>query len=77
VITQETGFSNLLPTGEGLFAFSTLEEIEDAVTQVNSDYPRHSNAARAIARDHFDYRLVLGAMLDRLDVKPLSMAVRV
>ncbi len=27
VITQETGFSNVLPTGEGLFAFSTMEEI--------------------------------------------------
>jgi hypothetical protein len=27
VITQETGFSNILPTGEGLFAFSTMEEI--------------------------------------------------
>ena len=25
VITQETGFSNVLPTGQGLFAFSTME----------------------------------------------------
>ena len=36
VITQETGFSNILPTGEGLFAFSTLEEIEEAVERINS-----------------------------------------
>ena len=27
VITQETGFSNALPTGLGLFGFSTMEEI--------------------------------------------------
>ena len=31
VITQETGFSNILPTGEGLFGFSTMEEILQAV----------------------------------------------
>lgn len=27
VITQDTGFGNILPTGEGLFAFNTMEEI--------------------------------------------------
>ena len=31
VITQETGFSNILPTGQGLFAFSTVEELVGAV----------------------------------------------
>ena len=48
VITQETGFSNVLPTGEGLFAFSTMEEIEEAVGRINADYGRHS---RGRARD--------------------------
>src|SRR5581483_3863020 len=27
VITQETGFSNILPTGAGLFAFATMDDI--------------------------------------------------
>jgi GT2 family glycosyltransferase len=70
VITQDTGFSNTLPTGEGLFAFSTLEEILEAVGRINADYTRHSQAAAAIARDWFDYRVVLGAMLDYLDARP-------
>jgi hypothetical protein len=74
VVTQETGFSNILPTGEGLFGFSTLEEIEDAVGRINADYVRHSQAARAIAREWFDYRLVLGAMLDHLDARPAKIA---
>jgi GT2 family glycosyltransferase len=70
VITQNTGFSNILPTGAGLFAFSTLEEILEAVGRINADYTRHSQAAAAIAREWFDYRVVLGAMLDYLDARP-------
>src|SRR5215210_9264546 len=31
VIAQDTGFSNILPTGAGLFAFSTMEEILQAL----------------------------------------------
>ena len=70
VITQETGFSNVLPTGSGLFGFSTLEEIQEAVDRITADYSRHSQAARSIAREWFDYRVVLGAMLDYLGCRP-------
>jgi hypothetical protein len=76
VVTQETGFSNILPTGEGLFGFSTLEDIDVAIGRINEDYQRHSDGARAIAREWFDYRVVLGAMLDHLDCRPASMAAR-
>jgi glycosyl transferase family 1 len=62
-ITQETGFSNHLPTGEGLFAFSTLDEARDAVERVNADYERHRRAAADIAREHFSYDVVLPRML--------------
>ena len=72
VVTQETGFSNILPTGDGLFAFSTLEEIEDAVDRINA---HHSAAAARIAREWFDYRVILPAMLERLDCKPSSVEV--
>jgi hypothetical protein len=54
VITQETGFSKILPTGEGLFAFSTIEEIEEAVDRINADYAHHSAAAGRLAREWFD-----------------------
>lgn len=63
VITQETGFSNILPTGEGLFGFQTMDDILAAVDEVNADYPRHSRAAEAIARDYFDHEVVLANML--------------
>jgi hypothetical protein len=75
VVTQETGFSNSLPTGNGLFGFSTLEEIEEALGRITADYGHHSDAARAIAREWFDYRIVLGAMLDHLDARPATVAV--
>jgi ATP-binding cassette subfamily B protein len=71
VITQETGFSNVLPTGEGLLAFSTLDHAADAVAAVVEDYARHSAAARNIAHEYFDSDLVLRRMLDDLGEAPL------
>jgi GT2 family glycosyltransferase len=65
VISQETGFSNILPTGEGLFAFSTMDEILAAVEAINSDYARHSRAAEEIARQYFSHDVVLGSLLER------------
>ncbi len=63
VITQETGFSNVLPTGEGLFAFSTLDDVAAAVDRIATNYSRHSRAARTIAVESFDYRVVLPQLL--------------
>jgi len=68
VITQETGFSNVLPTGTGLFGFSTTEEIVDAVNRINADYPAACRQAREIAAEFFDYRKVLVPMLTDLGV---------
>ena len=68
VITQDTGFSNALPTGTGLFGFSTMEEIVDAVRRINADYPAHRRRAREIAEEFFDYRKVLPPMLAELGV---------
>src|SRR4030095_12888280 len=64
VITQDTGFGTVLPTGEGLFAFNTMDEILAAFDAVRSDYDRHSGAARAIAEEHFRAEKVLAKLLD-------------
>ncbi len=69
VITQETGFSNNLPTGEGLFGFTTLDEIIDAVQRINSDYERHSRAASEIAREYFSHGVVLTQLLAQVGVE--------
>lgn len=63
VITQDTGFGRVLPTGEGLFAFKTTDEAQAAVEAVNGDYERHSRAARAIAAEYFAAEKVLPALL--------------
>jgi len=64
VVTQETGFSEIIPSGEGLVAFSTPDEAVTAVRAVAADWPRHAAAARRIAEEHFAAGIVLGAMLD-------------
>lgn len=64
VITQETGFSNIFPTGMGLFGFSTMEEILEAVEAVNAAYASHARAAAEIARAYFNYDVVLPRLLE-------------
>jgi hypothetical protein len=63
VVTQDTGFGNVLPTGCGLFGFSTLDQAAHAVDAINSDYRRHSRAATELARTYFDSDLVLTGLL--------------
>ena len=63
VIAQDTGFSNILPTGEGLFAFSTMEQVLAAIDAINSDYRRHCVAARALAEEYFEARKVAARLL--------------
>src|SRR5205809_1389052 len=53
VVTQDTGFGTVLPTGAGLFAFTELVEAGEALQRIAADYPRQSKAAWDIARDHF------------------------
>ncbi len=64
MVTQETGFSRFIPTGEGLFSFSTIDEAAAAIETIESNYERHSKAAREIAVEHFDARKVLTKLLD-------------
>ena len=63
VVLQETGFSEYLPVGEGLFAVNTLEEAKDAIEQIESDYARHSAKAREIAHEYLDAKKVLRDVL--------------
>jgi hypothetical protein len=66
VITQDTGFGTVLPTGLGLFAFNTADEAVAAFEQVEADYDRHSRAARDIAEEYFCAETVLSRMLQDL-----------
>jgi hypothetical protein len=66
VVTQDTGFGRVLPTGEGLFSFNTMDEVLAAFEAINSDYGKHSRAAAAIANEYFDASRVLGKLLNDL-----------
>lgn len=66
VIAQETGFSRYLPTGEGLFAFTTSEDVLQAIEELRADYPKHAHRARAIAEEFFASDKVLGQMLEKV-----------
>lgn len=63
VVTQDTGFGTVLPTGEGLFAFDSTEEAAAALEEIERDYERHSKAARAIAEEYFRAGIVLSRLL--------------
>lgn len=63
VVTQDSGFGKFIPTGEGLFAYTTMEEAVDALERINDDYPRHSAAARRVAADSFGAEPVLRRLL--------------
>lgn len=65
VIVQDTGFGRNLPVGEGLFAFRTPEDAIAAACEVVRDPAAHGRAARQIAREYFDARVVLGGFLER------------
>lgn len=63
VVAQDTGWSTHLPTGDGLFGFSDLDEAAAAFAIIEDDFERHAEAARQIAREHFDATLVLDTLL--------------
>jgi hypothetical protein len=68
VVAQDTAFSTVLPTGEGLFTFSNMDEALAAIEAINSDYPRHCTAARAIAEEYFRAEKVAAKLLEDLGV---------
>ena len=63
VVAQDTGFSNVLPVGEGLFAFADADQALAAIEAINADYRRQAKAARAIAEEFFDAAVVARRLL--------------
>jgi hypothetical protein len=68
VLAQDTGLEGLLPMGEGLVTFSTLDEAAAGAEEIETDYERHSQAAREIAEEHFAAAKVLPRLLEELGV---------
>src|SRR6266705_6182275 len=68
VIIQETGFTKIYGGEAGLLSFRSLGEIADAVKTINADYPKHSRAARSLAREFFEAKKVLKSILDHAGI---------
>ncbi|MDP9271058.1 MAG: ABC transporter ATP-binding protein/permease, partial [Chloroflexota bacterium] len=69
VILQDTGFGAALPTGDGLFAFSNLDEAAAAIAEAQRDPARHRKAAREVAREYLSHEVVLGDMLEQVGLR--------
>ncbi|MDQ4068865.1 MAG: hypothetical protein M3203_05250 [Actinomycetota bacterium] len=66
VVAQDTGFSEHVPTGEGLLAFSDVDGAIDAIDHLNEHYAAHRRAARDLAEEYLDSDRVLGRLLDQI-----------
>ncbi|HEY9225481.1 MAG TPA: hypothetical protein VIP11_02460, partial [Gemmatimonadaceae bacterium] len=66
VVVQDTGFGRHLPIGEGLLAFRTPDDAVAAAREVARDLASHARAARRVAEECFDARVVLGGFLERV-----------
>ena len=66
VIAQETGFSDFLPVGDGLFAFETENDVMESIESLNNDYAHHCESARKLAEEYFDSSKILNRLLGRI-----------
>ncbi|HZD56578.1 MAG TPA: aminoglycoside phosphotransferase family protein [Anaerolineales bacterium] len=64
VVVQDTGFSAVLPVGEGILSFKNLPQAVAGIQEVQADYLRHAQAARALAEAYFDSDKVLTALIN-------------
>ena len=63
-LVQDTGWTAHLPHGEGLLAFTTLDEAVAGIERINSDYDRHARRAEEIAGEHFGAARVLSRLVE-------------
>jgi hypothetical protein len=64
-VVQDTG-STGVPVGEGLLTFRGPDEAVDALDRLAAAYEDHALAARTLAEDHFDSRVVLSKLLEEV-----------
>jgi hypothetical protein len=64
VVVQDTGFSSVIPSGEGVLLFQTVEEAAAGIKEVEAHYDQHARAARTIAEEYFDSAKVLSRLIE-------------
>jgi hypothetical protein len=64
VLHQDTGCSDWLPAGQGVFFFNDMADAVEQLQRLDADYTQNARAARATAEEHFEAAKVIGCMLD-------------
>jgi hypothetical protein len=64
-VVQDTGWTEHLPSGHGLFAFRDAEEAKGAVDALLTNPRANARAATELARAHFAHDVVLPPLLER------------
>jgi hypothetical protein len=64
VLAEDTGFSDYLPTGEGLLVFRNIDEALAGVAEIDFNYERHMRAAREFAEEFLDSQYWLEQMIN-------------
>jgi hypothetical protein len=75
VVVQDTGFAGVLPVGEGILSFRTVQEAAAAIKEVDTNYVQHARAARDIAETYFDSDKVLTHLIDEAMISSDERAV--
>ncbi len=65
-VVQETGWSRFVPSGAGVFAFSTTDEAVAALDQIAADPEKHRRAAVEVWRQYLSPKAVLPKMLEEI-----------
>ena len=66
----------MLPGGEGVLTFRTLDEAAETSAPSGRDYERHRRAARAIAEEYFDSDRVLSRLVEEMTATPSDGGAR-
>jgi hypothetical protein len=62
-LVRETGFSDVLPVGEGLLSFEDANGILEGIERIAADFELHCRRAREVAEEHFAGETVLRSLL--------------
>jgi hypothetical protein len=68
VVLQDTGFSEHLPCGKGLFAFRSEEEAVEAIERVSKDYRENTKKAREIACEYLEASKIMKKFLEQIGI---------
>ncbi len=63
VVVQDTGWTDHLPSGDGILPFTTLEDAATAIAKVAANYAQHGAAAKTFAETHLDAKKVCADLL--------------